>query len=135
MFAHKPRLCDQRTHTHNVQNSAFEQSIANTLITKHIVADSEAPDCQGLFRDLIYAQTACNISKRKENVSGYCRNLGPLRAGMRHHGETFRYGNSFPPTFPEVLLAHANPNDWPIVTKHANTTSCLVPALREPRLR
>ncbi len=32
-------------------------------------------------------------------------------------------GNSFPPTFPEDLLAHASPNDWPIVTKHANTSS------------
>ncbi len=30
--------------------------------------------------------------------------------------------NSFPPTFPEDLLAHASPNDWPIVAKHANTT-------------
>ncbi len=57
------------------------------------------------------------------NVSGYYRNLGSLRAGTRHHGETLRYGNSFPPTFPEVLLAHASPNDWPIVAKHANTTS------------
>ncbi len=34
-----------------------------------------------------------------------------------------RYGNSFPSTFPEVLLAHASPNDWPIVAKHANMTS------------
>ncbi len=107
--------------------------------------------------------------EEEENVSGYYRNLGSLRAGTRHHGETLRYGNSFPPTFPEVLLAHASPNDWPIVAKHANTTSsrgsinaepatimsesdterrlaglssdhgdhrdCLVPALREPRLR
>ncbi len=24
------------------------------------------------------------------------------------------------PTFPEVLLAHASPNDWPIVVKYAN---------------
>ncbi len=32
-------------------------------------------------------------------------------------------GNSFPPTFPEDLLAHASPNDWPIVAKHANTSS------------
>ncbi len=47
-------------------------------------------------------------------------NLGSLRAGTRHHGEILRYGNSFPPTFPEVLLAHASPNDWPIVAKHAN---------------
>ncbi len=34
-----------------------------------------------------------------------------------------RYGNSFPSTFPEVLLAHASPDDWPIVAKHANMTS------------
>ncbi len=33
------------------------------------------------------------------------------------------YGNSFPSTFPEVLLAHASPDDWPIVAKHANMTS------------
>ncbi len=37
--------------------------------------------------------------------------------------ENLRYGNSFPPTFPEDLLAHASPNDWPIVAKHANTSS------------
>ncbi len=36
---------------------------------------------------------------------------------------SLRYGNSFPPTFPEVLLAQASPIDWPIVTKHANMTS------------
>ncbi len=28
--------------------------------------------------------------------------------------EFLRYGNSFPPTFPEDLLAHASPNNWPI---------------------
>ncbi len=28
-----------------------------------------------------------------------------------------------PSNFPEVLLAHASPNDWPIVMKHANMTS------------
>ncbi len=55
--------------------------------------------------------------------SGYYRNLGSLRAGKRHHGEFLRYGNSFPPTFPEDLLPHASPNDWPIVAKHANTSS------------
>ncbi len=38
-------------------------------------------------------------------------------------GETLHYGNSFPPTFPEILLAHASPNDWLIVVKHANMTS------------
>ncbi len=43
-------------------------------------------------------------------------------AGTRHHGEFLRYGNSFPTTFPEDLLAHASPNDWPIVAKHANTS-------------
>ncbi len=67
-----------------------------------------------------------NTSNRypiRENVSSYYRNLGSLRVGTRHHGETLRYGNSFPPTFPEVLLAHASPNDWPIVAKHANMTS------------
>ncbi len=42
---------------------------------------------------------------------------------MRHHGEFLRYGNSFPPTFPEDLLAHASPNDWPIVAKHVNMSS------------
>ncbi len=40
--------------------------------------------------------------------SGYCRNLGSLRAGTRHHGEFSVMGNSFPPTFPEYLLAHAS---------------------------
>ncbi len=48
--------------------------------------------------------------------------LGSPRAETRHHGEILSYGNSFPPTFPEVLLAHASPNDWPIVT-HAIMTS------------
>ncbi len=42
---------------------------------------------------------------------------------MRHHGETLRYENSFPPTFPEVLLAHASLTDLPIVAKHANMPS------------
>ncbi len=55
--------------------------------------------------------------------SGYYCNLGSLRAGTRHHGKFLCYGNSFPPTFPEDLLAHASPNDWPIVAKHANTSS------------
>ncbi len=59
----------------------------------------------------------------KTKRSGYYRNLGSLRAATRHHGEFLRYGNSFPPTFPEDLLAHASPNDWPIVAKHANTSS------------
>ncbi len=54
------------------------------------------------------------------NVSGYYSNLSSLRAESRHHGEILRYGNSFPPNFPEVLLAHASPNDLPIVAKHAN---------------
>ncbi len=49
--------------------------------------------------------------------------LVPLRAFTRHHGETLRYGNSFPPTFPEVLLANASPIDWPIVAKNANMMS------------
>ncbi len=30
--------------------------------------------------------------------------------------EFLRYGNSFPPTFPEDLLAHASPKDWPIIS-------------------
>ncbi len=47
----------------------------------------------------------------------------PFRAFTRHHGESLRYGNSFPSTFPEDLLAHASPNDWPIVAKHANMSS------------
>ncbi len=55
--------------------------------------------------------------------SGYYRNLGSPRVGTRHHGEFLCYGNSFPPTFPEDLLAYASPNDWPIVAKHANTSS------------
>ncbi len=59
----------------------------------------------------------------KGKRSGYHRNLGSLRAGTRHHGEFLRYGNSFPPTFPEDLLAHASPNDWPIVAKHSNTSA------------
>ncbi len=46
-----------------------------------------------------------------------------FQAFTRHHGEFLRYGNSFPPTFPEDLLAHDSPNDWPIVAKHANTSS------------
>ncbi len=42
------------------------------------------------------------------NRSGYCRNLGSLRAGTRHHGDFSVMGNFFPSTFPEVLLAHAS---------------------------
>ncbi len=34
--------------------------------------------------------------------------LVPSRAFTRHHGEFLRYGNSFPSTFPEVLLAHTS---------------------------
>ncbi len=40
--------------------------------------------------------------------SGYYGNLGSLKAGTRHHGDYSVYGNSFPPTFPEDLLAHAS---------------------------
>ncbi len=29
-------------------------------------------------------------------------------------------GTPYLPNFPEVLLAQVSPNDWPIVTKHAN---------------
>ncbi len=47
----------------------------------------------------------------------------PYRAFTRHHGETLHYGNSFPPTFPEVPLAHTSLTDWPIVVKHANMPS------------
>ncbi len=54
------------------------------------------------------------------NRSGYYRNLGSLRAGTRHHREFLRYENSFPPTFPEGLLAHASPNDWPIVANFSS---------------
>ncbi len=69
----------------------------------------------------------------KEIVSGYYRNLGSLRAGTRHHGETLSYGNSFPPTFPEVLLAHGRPIDRPIVAKHANMMSLRGSINAEPR--
>ncbi len=40
--------------------------------------------------------------------SGYYGNLGSLKAGTRHHGDYSVMGNSFPPTFPEDLLAHAS---------------------------
>ncbi len=52
---HKPdKHAHIHTHTHDTQNSAFKQSIPNTLIantlilliTKHTVTDSEVPDCQ-----------------------------------------------------------------------------------------
>ncbi len=99
--------------------------------------------------------------------SGYCRNLGSLRAGTRHHGEFSVMGTpSLQPFLNTYWLTPVN--DWPIVAKHANMTSsrgsinaapatirqnlilnaawlneqrsrwspwCLVPALREPRLR
>ncbi len=74
--------------------------------------------CFGVF-SAPYDEASRSLGER----SGYYRNLGSLRAGTRHHGEFLRYGNSFPPTFPEDLLAHASPNDWPIVAKHANTSS------------
>ncbi len=49
--------------------------------------------------------------------------VGVRTLALGNHGKTLRYGNSFPPTFPEDLLAHASPNDWPIVAKHANMTN------------
>ncbi len=55
-----------------------------------------------------------NTSTAHENVdhntkrSGYYGNLGSLKAGTRHHGDYSVMGNSFPPTFPEDLLAHAS---------------------------
>ncbi len=48
---------------------------------------------------------------------------GSLSSCYETSRRILRYGNSFPSTFPEVLLAHASPNDWPIVAKHANMTS------------
>ncbi len=65
------------------------------------------------------ATTTVLNTNESSKRSGY----GSLRAGTRHHGEFLCYGNSFPPTFPEDLLAHASPNDWPIVAKHTNTSS------------
>ncbi len=44
----------------------------------------------------------------EEKRSGYYGNLGSLKAGTRHHGDYSVMGNSFPPTFPEDLLAHAS---------------------------
>ncbi len=75
--------------------------------------------CSCCFSECLVAIATSCSGKR----SGYYRNLGSLRAGTRHHGVFLRYGNSFPPTFPQDLLAHASPNDWPIVAKHANTNS------------
>ncbi len=48
------------------------------------------------------------MKQKMENVSGYYRNLGSLRAGTRHHGEFSVMGTPSLPTFPEVLLAHAS---------------------------
>ncbi len=54
--------------------------------------------------------------------SGYCRNLGSLRAGTRHHGEFSVMGTpSLQPFLKTYWLTPVN--DWPIVAKHANMTS------------
>ncbi len=50
-------------------------------------------------------------------------NFSSLSSCYKTSWRILRYGNSFPSNFPEVLLAHASPDDWPIVAKHANMTS------------
>ncbi len=60
--------------------------------------------CSCCFSECLVAIATSCSGKR----SGYYRNLGSLRAGTRHHGEFSVMGNSFPPTFPEDLLAHAS---------------------------
>ncbi len=78
-------------------------------------ADQLFKDADFIFQqDLAPAQTAKSI-KSWLNDHG----VGVLD-WPANSPEILRYGNSFPPTFPEVLLAHASPNDWPIVAKHAN---------------
>ncbi len=62
---------------------------------------------------LLAHQHGVIISKRTlqrlcRKRSGYYGNLGSLKAGTRHHGDYSVMGNSFPPTFPEDLLAHAS---------------------------
>ncbi len=59
---------------------------------------------------------------RLRKRSGYCRNLGSLRAGTRHHGEFSVMGTpSLQPFLNTYWLTPVN--DWPIVAKHANMTS------------
>ncbi len=53
----------------------------------------------------------------KQHARGHCM----LANGSLWRASETSYGNSFPSTFPEVLLAHASLDDWAIVAKHANT--------------
>ncbi len=84
-----------------------------------------------------FAHTLNLASQAGLNVSRVSRLLGRVRKVVaffhrsvtatavltENHREFLRYENSFPPTFPEDILAPASPNDWPIVAKHANTSS------------
>ncbi len=91
----------------------------------HSPEHSRSPFLAGgrIFPTLSGILYPCQSSSNNWKCLGYYRNCSSLRAGTRHHRETLRYGNSFPPTFPEDLLAHASPNYWQIFAKHANTTS------------
>ncbi len=60
--------------------------------------------CSCWFSECLVAIATSCSGKR----SGYYGNLGSLKAGTRHHGDYSVMGNSFPPTFPEDLLAHAS---------------------------
>ncbi len=59
----------------------------------------------------------------------------PYQAFMRHHASILRYGKNSSPTFPEVLLAHASPNDCGINVEPTKITSEPFPSLAEqPRV-
>ncbi len=74
--------------------------------------------CSCCFSECLVAIATSCSGKR----SGYCRNLGSLRAGTRHHGEFSVMGTpSLQPFLKTYWLTPVN--DWPIVAKHANMTS------------
>ncbi len=59
-------------------------------------------------RDFVESDRCARLHAAQRKRSGYYGNLGSLKAGTRHHGDYSVMGNSFPPTFPEDLLAHAS---------------------------
>ncbi len=52
--------------------------------------------------------SACASGKQMSMMNYSSAVLVPFQAVTRHHGDYSVMGNSFPPTFPEDLLAHAS---------------------------
>ncbi len=108
------RLCMNERHRHAVSFTAhtearmvFSASAASIYEYEHDLLNCSERHFMSILPFLL-RKTIVISKATNRNVSGYYRNLGSLRAGMRPHGEFSVMGTSSLPTFPEVLLAHAS---------------------------